>query len=69
MTSISKNFYIDKLEDIVNKYNNTYHRTIKIKPLDVKLNTYIYSSKEINDKDSQFKTGDIVQIGLRNFYY
>ena len=69
MTSISKNFYIDKLEDIVNKYNNTYHRTIKIKPLDVKLNTYIYSSKEINDKDSQFKIGDIVQIGLRNFYY
>ena len=69
MTSISKNVYIDKLEDIVNKYNNTHHRTIKIKPVDVKLNTYIYSSKEINDKDSQFKIGDIVQIGLRNFYY
>ena len=68
MTSISKNVYIDKLEDIVNKYNNTHHRTIKIKPVDVKLNTYIYSSKEINDKDSQFKIGDIVQIGLRNFY-
>ena len=69
MTSISKNVYIDKLEDIVNKYNNTHNRTIKIKPVDVKLNTYIYSSKEINDKDSQFKIGDIVQIGLRNFYY
>ena len=69
MTSISKNVYIDKLEDIVNKYNNTHHRTIKIKPVDVKLNTYIYSSKEINDKDSQFKIGDIVQIGLRNFQY
>ena len=69
MTSISKNVYIDKLEDIVSKYNNTHHRTIKIKPVDVKLNTYIYSSKEINDKDSQFKIGDIVQIGLRNFYY
>ena len=39
MTSISKNIDIDKLEDIVNKYNNTYHRTIKIKPVDVKSNT------------------------------
>ena len=36
MTSISKKVYIDKLDDIVNKYNNTYHRTIKMKPVDVK---------------------------------
>ena len=36
MTSISKNVYIDKLDDIVNEYNNTYHRTIKMKPVDVK---------------------------------
>ena len=41
MTSISKNLYIDKLDDIVDKYNNTYHRTIKVKPVDVKLCTYI----------------------------
>ena len=41
MTSISKNVYIDKLDDIVNKYNNTYHRTIKMKPVDVKDSTYI----------------------------
>ena len=41
MTSISKNVYIDKLDDIVNKYNNTYHNTIKMKPFDVKSNTYI----------------------------
>ena len=47
MTSISKNVYIDKLDDIVNKYNNTYHSTIKIKPVDVKPNTYIDSSKDI----------------------
>ena len=40
ITSISKNVYIDKLNDIVNKYNNTYHRTIKMKPVDVKSNTY-----------------------------
>ena len=62
MTSISKNVYIDKLDDIVNKYNNTYHSTIKMKPVDVKSNTYINSSKEINDKDPKFKIGDIVRI-------
>ena len=42
MTSISKNVYIDKLDDIVNEYNNTYDRTIKMKPVDVKDNIYIY---------------------------
>ena len=47
MTSVSKNVHIDKLDDIVNKYNNTYYKTIKMKPADVKLNTYIDSSKEI----------------------
>ena len=62
MTSKSKNVYIDKLDDIVNKYNNTYHRTIKMKPVDVKSNRYINSSKEINDKDPKFKVGDIVRI-------
>ena len=41
MTSISKNVYIGKLHDIVNKCNNTHHRTIKIKPIDVNSNTYI----------------------------
>ena len=62
MTSISKNVYIDKLDDTVNKYNNTYHRAIKIKPADVKWNTYIGSSKEINDKDPIFKISDVVRI-------
>ena len=46
MTSISKNVYIDKLDDIVNEYSNTYHRTIKMKPIDVKDNTYISIDKE-----------------------
>ena len=55
MTSTSKNVYIDKLDDIVNKYNNAYHRTIKMKPLDVKDNTYIDFDKQINDKDPKFK--------------
>ena len=50
MTSISKNVYIDKLNVIVNKYNNTYHTTIKMKPIDVKDNTYINANKEINYK-------------------
>ena len=46
MTSISKNVYIDKLDDIVKKYNNTYHTSIKIKPVDVKDNTYIGFKKK-----------------------
>ena len=62
MTSISKNVYIDKLDDIVDKYNNTYHTTIKMKPIDVKDNTYINTSKEINNKDPKFKVGDRVRI-------
>ena len=48
MTSIPKNVYIDILDDIVNKYNNTYLSTIKMKPVDVKSSTYINASKEIN---------------------
>ena len=62
MTSISKNVYIDKLDDIVNEYNNTYHTTIKMKPVDVKDNTYIDFKKEINDKNPKFKVGDHVRI-------
>ena len=49
MTSISKNMYLGKLDDIVDEYNNTYHRTIKMKPIDVKNNTYISIDKEVND--------------------
>ena len=55
MTSISKNVYIDKLDDIVNEYNNTYHRTIKMKPIDVNNNTYINIDKELNDNDPNLK--------------
>ena len=62
MTSVSKNVYIDKSDDIVNEYNNIYHGKIKMKPVDVKNNTYIDSSKEINDKDPKFKVGDHVGI-------
>ena len=62
MTSISKNVYIDKLDDIINEYSNTYHRTIKMKPVDVKDNTYFDFKKEVNDKDPKFKVGDHVRI-------
>ena len=62
MTSISKNVYIDKLDDIIKEYNNTHHRTIKMKPIDVKDNTYIDFEKEVNNKDPKFKVGDYVRI-------
>ena len=62
MTRISKNVYINKLDDIVNEYNNTYHETIKMKPIDVRDNTYIDFEKEVNDKDPKFEIDDHVRI-------
>ena len=62
MTSVSKNVYIDKLDDTVDEYNNTYHRRIKMKPADVEDNTYIDFKKEVSDKDPKFKVGDHVRI-------
>ena len=62
MTSISKIVYIDKLDDILHKYNNKKHRTIKMKPIDVKDYTYIDIGKEVNDNDPKFKVGDHVRI-------
>ena len=62
MTSISKSLYIDKLDDIVNKCNNTYHRTIKMKPVDDKDNAHIDFSKQVNYNDSKFKVGNYVRI-------
>ena len=50
--------YTDKLDDIVNECNNTYHITIKMKPVDVKDNTYIDFKKEVNDKGPKFKVDD-----------
>ena len=61
MTSISKNMYIKKLDDIVNKQNNTYHGTIDMKPIDVKPSRYIDCRREMNDKDPKCKIGDIVR--------
>ena len=62
MTAISENVYIEKLDDIVNECNNTYHRTIKMKPVDVKDNTLFYFEKKGNNKDPKFKIGDPVRI-------
>ena len=62
MTSIPKNVYIDKLADINNKYKNTYHSTIKMKPVDIKSSIYIYFNKENIKKESKFKVRDHVRI-------
>ena len=62
MNSISKNVYNDKLDDIIHKYNNKKHRTIKMKPIDVKGNTYINFGKEVNDNDPKFKVDDYMRI-------
>ena len=71
MTLVSKNMYIDKLDDIVSKYNNIYHSTIEMKPVDVNSNTHIHSSKETNDENSKFKKHFLqkamFQIGLKKF--
>ena len=63
MTSISKNACTGKLDDIVNEYNNTYPRTIKMKPINlIKVNTYIDFGEENNDKDLKFQVGNYVRI-------
>ena len=62
MASISKNVYIDQLDDIVNKHNTTYHSTIKMKPVGVKSNTYINSSERVNNKGHKCKISDIARI-------
>ena len=61
-SNIKTNLYIDKLDDIVKEYNNTYHTSIKMKPVDVKDNTYIDFKNESNDKNPKFKIGDHVRI-------
>ena len=62
MTAISKNVYFDVLDDIVNKYNNIVHRTIKMKPIDVGSDSYAEYSENSNKKDPKFKVGDHVRI-------
>ena len=62
MTAISKNVYFDVLHDIVDKYNNTVHRTIKMKPFDVTDDSYTKYIEDSNKKNPKFKVGDHVRI-------
>ena len=62
MTAISKIIYFDVLNDIVNKYNNTIHRTIKMKPIDFTDNFFAEYNEEFNKKGPKFKVGDHVRI-------
>ena len=62
MTAISKNVYFDVLDDIVNKYNNTVHKNIKMKPIDVRDDSCAEYSEDFNKKDPKFKFGDHVRI-------
>ena len=62
MKAISKNVYFDVLDDIINKYNNTVHRTIKMKPIDVTDDSYAEYNEDFNKKDPKFKVGDHVRI-------
>ena len=62
MTSSSKNMSVDQLDGIVNKYNNTYYRNIKINPIDVKPSMYIDFDKENSKESPNFKVGDHVKI-------
>ena len=61
MTWLSKHVYISKLDDILNKYNNTYHRTIKMKSVDVTPSTYIDFDKENSKEGSKFEVSDNVR--------
>ena len=60
--AVSKNVYIDRLDDIVDEYNNTYHRTIKMKPVDVRYDNYINVNVNSNGKDPKFQIGANVRI-------
>ena len=62
MTAISKNIYFDVIDDIVNKYNNTVHKTIEMKPIDVTDDSYAECNENFNKKDPKFKVGDNARI-------
>ena len=62
MTAITKKVYFNALDDVVNKYNNTVDRTIKMKPIDVTSDSYAEYNEDFNKKDSKFKVGDHVRI-------
>ena len=62
MTAISKNVYFDVLKDIINKYNKTVHKTIKMKPIDVTDDSFVEYNEDLNERNPKFKVGDHVRI-------
>ena len=62
MTAISKNVYFDVLDDIVDKYNNTVHKTIKMKPIEVTNDSYAECNEDSSKRNPKFKVGDPVRI-------
>ena len=69
ITAVSKNVYFDVLDDIVDEYNNAYHKTIKMKPIDVKDDSFAEYNEESNEKGPKFTVGDHVRISkYRNIF-
>ena len=62
MTTVLKNIYFNVVDDIVNKYNNTVHRSIKMKPIDFTSDSYAEYNEDSDEKDPEFKVGDHVRI-------
>ena len=65
MIPVSKNVYFYVLNDIVDKYDNTYHRTIQMKPIDAKSDSYVEYNVDSNEKDPRFKVGD--RVGMSKY--
>lgn len=68
MTKASKNVYIDRLNNIFDKWNNTYHRKVKMKPVNVNPSTYVEFNAESNEKDHKFKVADHVRTSKYNLF-
>lgn len=68
MTKASKNVYIDRLNNIFDKWNNTYHRKVKMKPVNVNPSTHVEFNAESNEKDHKFKVADHVRTSKYNFF-
>ena len=68
MTADSKNVYLDVLNNLVDKCNNIFHRTMEMKPIDVKSDSYAEHNVDSNEKDPKYKVGDNVRNSSKNFF-
>ena len=68
LTADSKNVYLDVLNNLVDKCNNTFHRTMEMKPIDVKSDSYAEHNVDSNEKDPKYKVGDHVRNSSKNFF-